>query len=66
MKEIKEEEQISKNTNEKPREVIKEFDLSLIKPDSINNLLILPSKKKKTKKYFKKNKKKYITNQKFK
>ena len=26
MKEIKEEEQISKNTNEKPREVIKEFD----------------------------------------
>ena len=46
-KEIKEEEQISKITIEKPREVIKEFDLSLIKPDSImsNNLLILPSKK---------------------
>ena len=46
-KEIKEEEQISKITIEKLREVIKEFVHSLIKPDSImsNNLLILPSKK---------------------
>ena len=59
MKEIKEEEQISKNTIEKPREVIKEFDLSLIKPDSIisNNLLILPSKKN-DKKIFQKEQKK--------
>ena len=46
-KEIKEEEQISKITIEKTREVIKEFVHSLIKPDSImsNNLLILPYKK---------------------